>query len=182
MKFIKFFIYGILAAMGAMAVELVLSSLFSILFGIDVETDYFSAITFFLFLAVLTEEGLKLILLQKLYSSPDRTRHGIIPALVFGSGFGFFEIFSKSLSFPLLSSSLLGILLIHIATAGTIGYLLNKKDLSFFSSTLPAIFLPFLLHLSYNLLIIYDLGSALIGLYLAAIFISLLILKNKLAK
>lgn len=163
MKLTKFFIFGILAAAGAMASELILSSLCSILFNINIETNYFQEITFFLIAVILIEEFFKLILLQNLFStSMENSRSKIFSALIFGSGFALFEITSKLLSLPQQNSlsvfyfNLAGIFLIHTTTAGIIGFFLAKKTaLSRTAIIMQAIFFSSILHLAYNLLVIY---------------------------
>lgn len=186
MKFIKFFVFGILAALGAMAVELILSALFSILFSIDIEANYFDRLTVFLVIAIFVEEFFKLILLLKLFSSSSEKSYGIMSVLFFGSGFALFEIFSKLLSLSrydsmyLLSLSFLGVFLIHLITSGIIWSIIAKKTAYPATLIAKALFLAFLSHLIYNLLIIYEQGAFVIYAYLFSVSIVLYFLKTNL--
>ncbi|EKE11394.1 MAG: hypothetical protein ACD_15C00088G0001 [uncultured bacterium] len=179
MKFIKFFILGALAALGALTCELVLSSLLSILFNVNIEKDYLSKITFFLIIVVIIEELFKLALLAKLFSSIEKSSSKFILSIFFGGGFAFIEVYLKLISLSIsniFSFPFLGVFLIHIITSGIIGYFLIKKSYSILSA-IQALLISSLFHLTYNLLVIYNQDAIFAYIYLFSISILLFILK-----
>jgi len=175
MKFIQAFIFGILAALGALVVELVISNSYSILSGKNIELDYYSAhLTFFLIIVVLTEEIFKYLMISKLYSNPTDPQRTISTALLAGSGFAFVELLLLHFNIDLfyLDSKLIGVFLLHLATAGMIGYcMLFKKN----SSPLKILSLAFCLHIIYNLMVIFNLDYHMIFSYLVIILLPLAI-------
>ncbi|MDP1884734.1 MAG: hypothetical protein Q8L10_05235 [Candidatus Moranbacteria bacterium] len=174
MRFIKFLIFGLLAASGALCAELILSNLYYAASIKDIAADYSTGMTIFLLIVVMVEEVSKYILLVKLYSAPGSRPPKVSMALAFGLGFSLVEmLFLLSQNFPSYDAffgfRLLGASLLHIATAGIIGALLLKKNI-------PAariISLAFVLHLAYNLSIIYGLGYATVYSILAFSFLLL---------
>ncbi|MFA7209384.1 MAG: PrsW family glutamic-type intramembrane protease [Parcubacteria group bacterium] len=181
MGFIKSFIFGLLAASGALCVELLLSNLYYVAYVKDIATDYSTSLTIFLLIVVLIEEIFKYILLVKLYSAPESQSPKISMALVFGLGFSLVEIlFSLSQTPPsygaILGFQSLGAPLLHIATAGIIGmFILSSKNIR------PALVIgtAFGLHSTYNLLVIYGWSYAIIYSYLAAVFLLLAALRRR---
>ena len=175
MTALKFFIFGLLAAAGALVGELVLVTLASVLFNIDLTANYFDAVTALLILAIAIEEVFKLILLRQLFIITKKTTARISLALLFGSGFAFLEIFSKLTALPqptllaIFSWNFFGVFLIHVLTAGVLGgFLTAKKGFSVSYALLAFLFASFL-HLGYNLLIIYNQGAIFISIYLLGI-------------
>ncbi|MDP1833987.1 MAG: PrsW family glutamic-type intramembrane protease [Candidatus Moranbacteria bacterium] len=180
MRFIKSLVFGLLAASGALCIELILSNAYYVVSSKDIAVDYFIGMTIFLLIVVLVEEISKYILLVKLYSALGSQPPKISMALVFGAGFSLVEIlFFLSQTFPshddLLGFRLLGTPLLHIATAGIIGTLLLKKNIP----AIKIIGLAFALHLAYNLSVIYGLGYVAIYSELAFSFLLLAAFNRK---
>ncbi|MFA5994144.1 MAG: PrsW family glutamic-type intramembrane protease [Parcubacteria group bacterium] len=188
MKILKFFTFGLLSASGALAIELILVALISILFNINIENNYFNSITAFLIIAIILEEFFKLSLLRQLFFTTNEKSVKIYLALIFGSGFSFLEIFSKLIAIPqatlltVFSWNFFGVFLIHVLTAGVLGCFLARKNGASLALAAQALLLASFLHLGYNLLIIYDQGAIATNTYLMIISIGLYLLKNKLAR
>lgn len=165
---IKFFFYGIISALGAMIIELVLKNILSS--EISLGNIFFTIITPSLILFALVEETLKFIVINKAVLSLKKSSEAFIGAFLIGLGFALTEIylaFSNNLfeqSNYLLA--ILGILIIHISTSLIFGYFSFKKNP--LSKTFFTVILIFatLLHLIYNIFIIYKLSPAIVLAYL----------------
>lgn len=159
MYYIKAFIFGLLGALGALFLELVLSNLYFIFSNQEINLVYFEKITFFLILVILIEEVFKYLMLSKLYSPQKQNFFATI--FFFGLGFSLIEIFLALLNTPISEKmsqfilSMIGISLLHITTSGIIGSLIfSRKNIAF----LPIVMIILAasgLHLIYNLMIIY---------------------------
>jgi len=188
MKSLKPFIFGILAAAGALIIELVISNLYFILSGKDVEINYFDKITFFLVIVVLIEESFKYVMLRKSYKEQDRKKQKISTAVIAGLGFASVELFFIYLSMFFNQSSfyfdlgIIGALALHIATTGIIGYLIVSEKSAGTSLAIKTIGIAFCLHIIYNLAIIYNLNYLVIYSYLIALFLVLVLLSHKYAE
>lgn len=181
MKLLRLFFFGVIAALSALFLELVLVSAM----GNAQEMLYvfFVQVTPLLFAVVLMEEAFKFIFI---YKSCSDLRSGFeetadldaIPKKIFfasiyiGLGFSFVEILVVSFNFFLgrsfsqLVLPALGIIAVHIATSATMGYLLARSR-----SVNPVLILKIFaaavfLHIFYNLLVIYSAGPLYISLYL----------------
>lgn len=182
MNLIKFFTFGILAALGALVAELLLSSLLSILFQIDVALNYADQITFFLLFVVFIEEFFKLLLLIQLPIFFQKKSSSLLSAFFLGGGFGFLEIFSKWIHivdysfFSIASLYLFGALLIHIGTAGIIQSIIDRHRNKF--SFILAIGTASLFHFFYNLLVIYNQSFFLVSFYFILVFFSIYVFKK----
>lgn len=180
MRIIKAFIFGLLAALGALCVELIISNSYFILSGKNIESDYFNQLTIFLIIVVLIEETFKYLVLVKLYSAPTGQPPTILPAIFTGLGFSLVEIFllNQNLFSTIINfdAKSFGLILLHILTASLIGLLLLRKN----TSITKIISLAAGLHLVYNLLVIYTLDYLLIYSYLALISFLIIIFNRKL--
>lgn len=167
MRLIKYFIFGSLAAMGALCVELLISNLYLILFEKNIATDYLNRLTLFLIIVVLTEEISKYILLAKIYSLPNKKPRPILTGIFTGLGFSFVELFflTQNTALNNFNFNFLITTLLHLSTATLISLLLLKKNIS----ALKIISLAFVLHLGYNIIIVYSVYLPLIHIYLATL-------------
>lgn len=172
---LKFFFYGIIAALGAMLVELVLKNILSS--EISLDNIFFTIITPSLILFALTEEAFKFAVINKAVSSLKNPGDIFSGALLIGLGFsltdslteiylGFSVNFFEQTSYLL---AILGILIVHLSTSLLFGYFSFKKSL--FAKTIPAAVFIFatLLHLLYNIFIIYNLPLIIVLIYLSAL-------------
>lgn len=152
-KFIKPFLLGIIAALGALIIELVFYVIFP---GRETQQDYYNKITVFLFLVVAIEEFFKIIIIYKSSEEFSKENDIFISSLFIGAGFSIIELFLKDLDYEsLLSLGNLNIVLVHLLTAGLAGYLISKQSIIKNGFLIKTWLLAFLVHLSYNLLIIY---------------------------
>jgi len=151
-KFIKPFFFGIIAALGALFLELILYLIFP---EQETQINYYNKITLFLFLVVAIEEAFKVLLVYKNSEDFSNENDIFISSFFIGAGFALAELFLKDLGSKLFSIGNLNIFLLHILTAGLAGYLLSKQRSPRKSYLAKIWFLVFLVHLSYNLLAIY---------------------------
>lgn len=158
MKNIQAFIFGILAALGAVITELLLSNLYFIFSGKNILSTYFHQITFFLICVILIEESFKYLMLFEL-SAFLKTSLRIATVFFAGLGFSIFEIFFIFFSRDINHSfwEIAGIFMLHILTASLMGWFIVLKTKIDIFSSLKIIALAAFLHLLYNLMIIYNL-------------------------
>jgi RsiW-degrading membrane proteinase PrsW (M82 family) len=156
MKIIKPIFFGIIASFGALILEFSLN-----FFQNDPETG---KITFLIAAASLIEESLKFIFIRKIFeeSKSDGTENGFLGrALLFGLSFSLLELsFSFSgapagQKFSFLIMAAFGIAAIHTMTSGIIGYAMLRAKTLGLAFTAKTLILASLVHLSYNLAIIY---------------------------
>jgi hypothetical protein len=154
MSIIKPLFLGILAAFFALVVELS----FSLFSQKEIQAYIFTSISLFLVLSVLAEEVLKYSIILKSFSNLQKRSYVITSGLILGLGFSAVEI-SLNLSghFKFNSANwlyLAGIIFVHLVTCGFSAYLISKKQNVYFI-TARALIINSIIHLSYNLAIIY---------------------------
>ncbi len=159
MNKLKPFLFGIIAASGALIFEMLVSNLYFILSGQDIEVNYFNRITLFLLVVVLLEESAKFIMLEKFYAGEIQKK--ISGALFAGLGFASVELFFAFSNAALNRTAypdpgIIGALLLHIATALFIGISIIHGWNGSFARTATTISFAFIWHLSYNLMVIYE--------------------------
>lgn len=193
MKQLTSFFLGILAALGALVTQVffLLSATFFIDNGNNPDFDIFSLLsagTFssfgifpFLILPaiVLTEELFKYLVIIKRIEPFHIGNAVLINSFLVGAGFAAVELFIiyGSLSgitfadFPF--QKLAEIALVHIFTSGIIGFFVALKNPTQFSTAFKAILSAFLVHLIYNILVIFpnDFSNLLTLVFLAALLI-----------
>jgi hypothetical protein len=161
MKQIESFFWGIIAALGALFAEQALMDLISIFSPSqrNISSEYLFSLNYILPLAVIVEETLKYLVISKRIEFISFGRSLILNSYLVGLGFAATEtalIYTKGFSpAEFLSLNLAGIILIHILTAGIIGYytaILNPKK---FKTYLKAVGITSAVHLGYNLFVIF---------------------------
>jgi len=170
MKQIESLFLGIIAATGALFAEVLLMILILAVFGAGgkLNLDDFLDITsqkniispyVFLFLFAFLEESIKYFFIAHKIEKFSLGRMLIINSLILGIGFSVIEIslIATNINKNLMSQNyfyqnIAEIFLLHIMTAGLMGYviaLLNPRKIgTFFAAVIPALFF----HLSYNIL------------------------------
>lgn len=151
----RYFFYGILAAFGALFLEL--------LSGMIIKN-----FTFFVILSALIEEIFIFIFIYKsLQESPDSSRKEFfLYFILIGLGFSFLELLlnffnlaegKNALYFQ--SATVLNfaeIVLVHLLTACLMGYLIIKSRTLSLLAIAQTLVPAFLLHLAYNFFMIYN--------------------------
>ena len=149
---LKAFFYGIIAASGATVFQQL------ILITLNIETVSTTSLTPLLVFGALSEELFKFIVIYKIYSETESRKSFLLNSLLIGFGFSLieliFKIWDKLPTVQVFYADYLGIIIIHIITAGVIGYFLTLKNSKFLLSII-GITLAFLLHLAYNAFKIY---------------------------
>lgn len=181
MKITRSFFFGILAALGALFLELLIGMLIGS--PQDLTDIFFNQITPLLILAVLTEEILKFIFVyrsflelkvdfQNINNQGWINKEVFLNSLFIGIGFSFTELLFILFGLPStqalldLGLAVSGILIIHTFTASVMGYVLaNYSSLRF--SSIPIVLLATtVIHLFYNSLIIYSARPIFVLFYL----------------
>jgi hypothetical protein len=158
MKLIESFFYGIVAALGALIAELF------VFIGISIHSGGISATSFselfvlpsFIFVAACIEELLKYLVISKRKEVLSDKKSFFINSLFIGLGFFGVELaFLSASGTGLPAIQLLAeIAVVHIGTAGLIGYFVSAENPKKLSVFLPAVLLATLFHGSYNILAI----------------------------
>lgn len=152
-KFIKPFLLGIIAALGALFLELILYLIFP---EQETQQDYYNKITVFLFFVVAIEELLKVLMIYKNSRELSGENDIFISSFLVGVGFVLTELFLKdSTGQSFFSSGNLNIILVHLLTAGLVGYFISQRPNPQKKFLIKIWLLAFFVHLLYNLLIIY---------------------------
>lgn len=148
MPLLTFFIFGVLASLGALLVELFVAS-----FLIDTTNlrGVFIPTTLSLFLFALIEESCKILFFLRALNHLATPAHFLRAGIVFGLGFAGLEYFSLAYIQNLPSGPLYGILLVHIITSILLALTLSRYR----SRTTLLILLTLLttLHFGYNILL-----------------------------
>ncbi|PJA87157.1 MAG: hypothetical protein CO141_00965 [Candidatus Moranbacteria bacterium CG_4_9_14_3_um_filter_42_9] len=188
MKLFKPLFFGIIASLGALFLELLLS----LFLGSPEKLSslFFSTLSPLLIAAILIEEFLKFIFIYKNFqqievwmkSSDEENnfkRATLLDSFLIGLGFSCLELFFILLNLPgqslhALGLTILGTAAIHILTAGVIGYLVVAARKMSLDWTAKTLLIAFSLHFIYNYLIIYDFQPGAILLYLSALLLTLI--------
>ncbi len=191
MRQMESFFWGIIAALGALVIELIAFIYFSI-FSFHQADISFSALFIipkFIILGVFIEESFKYIIISKCVERMSLGRSYIINSLFVGLGFFLTEIGLASTTGVLPRANILTeVAIIHIGTAGLIGYIIatkNPKRLWVFLYTL--IWASFF-HGSYNFLITNRTSTinyvifALLGMLLLINILNIIRINKKLAQ
>ena len=155
MKLFESFLWGIIAALGALIVEIVFYIIAS--FFIDPTSSLpfsqFFIVPQFIIAAACIEEVLKYIIIFKRFSVLPPEKSKLANALLIGLGFFLFELalISATRTSP-APQFLAEIAIIHIGTAGLIGGILIVKNIRKITTFLYAITTAVAFHAVYNLL------------------------------
>lgn len=153
-KKINLFFLGIIAALGALVFEFILSIISPLLFNFDL-----SKIGVSFFLIIFIEEFFKLAVIWRASQEIDAKKEIFLNSALIGVGFSATEIFLNIFSHSsFLFSSYAGLLLIHTTTSLIFGYILSKKADLQIRTLVITIFFALLTHLLYNLSVLYDLS------------------------
>jgi hypothetical protein len=155
MKYIESFFRGIIAALGALVLEIAFFAGFQI-FGNPVSALSFSQffiIPQFIIIAALIEEIFKYIVISKRIDMSSIENSILINSFLVGLGFFGVELALISALGTLPAwPSLAGIATLHIGTAGLIGYIITVKNPNKITTSLYAVSIAALFHIPYNLL------------------------------
>lgn len=162
MKQIESFFWGIIAAFGALTAELLILGLFPF-FAADEKKmdfalqDYSGHFLFFLAATVLIEELFKYIVIAKRLETLFAEKALFFNSFLVGIGFSFAEILliqkNSAINWSSDYQNIMGIILIHSATAGIMGYFLATSNPRKIKTFLKAILAASCIHFFYNALI-----------------------------
>ena len=148
MLWVTFFIFGLLASLGALILELLLASFF-----IDPSTlgSAFVPSTFSLLLFAIIEEASKIVFFLQATRRTATSSRPLSTGIAFGIGFASLEYFALSYIQNLPSGPLYGILLVHLITSIFLAFFVSKYQ----SKKALLILLACLatLHFGYNILL-----------------------------
>lgn len=170
--------WGIIAALGALVVELIFFIGFSIYVNpiAEISLSQFFVIPQYILIAVCIEEIFKYIIIAKQIDQFSLEKSYIINSFFVGLGFLGVELALIFISngFPPIQS-LLEIAIIHIGTTGLIGYFVATGNPKKITTFLLAMFFAIAFHASYNLLL---LKREPLQNYIVFVILGLLILLN----
>jgi hypothetical protein len=193
MKFIESLFLGIIAALGALFVEIAINTLVigENLSPLHLAHPSLEGIGLMFLLPIIIEEFFKFLIIKKRLEYFSLGRALIINSMILGLGFGLVEIsliYLWGQANSRASQSILEILALHTLTAGMIGYLLSQLNPKKITTAIKVIFVSALIHLAYNFLVFYRndiLNFAILGLLsIVAIFLmaNIILFDKKLAQ
>jgi hypothetical protein len=147
MRQIEALFLGIIAGAGALVIEAVFP------LNNNPAAYYF---WFYVLVAVLVEEFIKYIIIWKRVDAISLGRSLVLNSFILGLGFSIVELgllwYQKEISWPVPQDIIFPIALLHITTAGIIGYILVKNNPRKFSTFFKAIFWAVIIHFSFNII------------------------------
>lgn len=187
------FFWGIVAALGALVIELTATTGYS--FFTDPYGDFSVEKFFTLPVAIIgiaaIEEFFKYLLIAKKVEYLSLERSYVVNSLFFGLGFAAAELFlirQASVLNAIPLSNLVGIAIIHMSTASLIGYRIATKNPSNLIMALTTLSIATALHSVYNILltmsgerIFYVIGSYTVLLVFIPVYCFMFI-KSRLAE
>lgn len=195
MKILQSFSLGILAAIAALIAQQFAIVLWQLFFGATYDISWSQnlalSMSAFLPIAVLIEEVMKYIVISQRIEYYTYGRSVMLHAILMGLGFALTEIalIAFNVGFiNLLQPEILGIILVHITTAGLIGYSVALYPRHTISRIFIILFGTSLIHSLYNFGILlqdtipYYVPLGLVGIFAFFLFISLFTVNKKLAQ
>jgi len=181
MRQIESFFLGIIAALGALIVELIVFIIFSEFIdksSMNISFSDLFVIPYFIIVAVCIEEIFKyLIIIKRIKPLKTGGLSYLINSFLIGFGFFVTEISIAAMNGNLPPIITLGeIAIIHIGTAGIIACILKTRIFAKSLTSLFAISLAILLHGTYNILVSSDSGEK--SNYFIIILLAVIILIN----
>ncbi len=161
MKQIESFFWGIIAALGALLLELIFLTLATIFSSSQKELtlEHLFSLGYLLPLAAIAEEILKYTVIAKRIDFFSFGRSVILNSFLVGLGFAAVEallIYIKEIpAVSFFSWNLIEIMLLHILTAGIIGYYVAVQNPKKIKTIFKAVGIAAAAHLGYNILMIY---------------------------
>lgn len=191
MRQLESFFWGIIAALGAIVIELIIFIIFSTTMSSASSVSFSQLFIMpqFIILAACIEEIFKYIIIAKKIDTFSFNRTYLLNSFLIGLGFLFIELGLASMSNPLPNLNILTeIAIIHIGTAGIIGYVVATKNPKKVSTFFQAIIFATFFHAAYNLLILERTSAlnykipTLLAIMVLYNLINLLRINNKLAQ
>jgi hypothetical protein len=158
MKQVESFFWGIIAALGALVVQFVLFSFYSMYTNPSGTFSFvrFFTIPAFIIAAACIEELFKYIVIVKRIDMFSLEKSYVVNALLVGLGFLAVELSLITLNGNHLPEKqvVIELAIIHMGTAGLMGYIVGTKNPKKISTFLTALVFAAAFHVSYNLLIL----------------------------
>jgi hypothetical protein len=159
MKQIESLFLGIIAALGALVVELFIFAIFGTMsLDKNIISQNVSSLNYLLVTAVFLEEIFKYLIIIKRVEFFSMGRILILNSFLVGLGFAGVEsslIYFRSAGGLIPYQSFVEIILIHIFTAGIIGYFIAARNPQKIATSIKAILIAVFIHLSYNIMVLY---------------------------
>ncbi len=150
------FLWGIIAAFGALVIEILALLAFSAYKNTEFSFDIFFAIPSFILISAGIEEFFKYIIISKKIESFSLEKSYIVNSILVGLGFFAVELGLIYISNEILPAwnILAEITILHMGTAGLIGYIIAIKNPRKFFTFLLALSVAVAFHAVYNFLVI----------------------------
>ena len=150
------FLWGIIAAFGALIVEIIVFLGISVYKNIEFSFDIFFAVPLFILISACIEEFFKYMIISKKVESFSLEKSYIVNSILVGLGFFAVELGLIYISNEILPAwnILAEIAILHMGTAGLIGYIIAIKNPRKFFTFLLALSVAVAFHAVYNFLVI----------------------------
>jgi hypothetical protein len=159
MKQIESLFLGIIAALGALVAELFIFAIFGTMsLDKNIISQNVSTLNYLLVITVFVEEIFKYLIIMKRIELFSIGRILILNSFLVGLGFAVVEsglIYFKSADNLIPYQNLFEIILIHVFTAGIIGYFIATRNPKKISTFILAVSIAVFFHLVYNILAFY---------------------------
>ncbi len=146
MKYLESFFWGIVAALGALVLEFLITEVFQISLPASLS---------FAVIAAGAEETLKYLAIAKRIRTLFEKKYLILASLLAGLSFAMVEVFliyeKIGAEWQKYYPNIAGIILLHILTAGIIGYFIAAGDVKKWRVPAKTLGTAFILHLAFNL-------------------------------
>ena len=158
MRQLESFFWGIIAALGALIFQLIIYIGFFSWTNLDIKTITFQqlfVIPQFILIGAFIEESFKYLIISKQIDTFSQNRFYIINSMFVGLGFFATEMLLANMSGDAIQTKFIcEIAIVHLGSAGLIGYFVATKNPGKFLTFLTTVALVTFFHSIYNLLII----------------------------
>lgn len=155
MKYLEVIFWGIIAALGALVLEfLIMSAIGGSALGGVFQISLPASLSFAV-IAAGAEETLKYLVIAKRIKMLFEKKFLILASLLAGLGFAIAETFliyeKIGVEWQKFYPNIAGTILLHILTAGIIGYFAAAGDVKNWKTPVKALGMAFIIHLAFNL-------------------------------
>lgn len=171
MKYFESFFWGIVAALAALFLELLIFLGHQIFSGQALANTYFVATIPMLVLVSFSEELSKVFVISKKIKTILPTSQIVLGSLIFGCGFFLVELVMMILDREFALANVLENFILHVSTAGIIGYLLYNSPQDRLGTFAKAFSAAWAIHFFFNWLAV---GEASLALYSKIILLIIL--------
>lgn len=156
MKFLESFFWGVIAAFGALFLEIAFSTVYQITSssGKEIQIGFLISTLPAIALISLFEETAKLLVIARKVKSFFSGKNALLGPLLAGIGFSLVEIFLISVQKEAGLRNIIDTFILHSTTALIIGYFFLRSEKNIFLTGAKSLVLSWAVHFGYNFLVI----------------------------